>query len=135
MRIPDGISPMLGYRTWCVLASDSGPRLMSGIKGFDVWEPGVPLRARCAHAGGVHRSPSWTCTCGIYASKRPDGRRPYGWVAGEIAMWGRVIEHASGYRAEFARPHALLHGGLGVDVPRVAAIYDVPVVDIEAVAS
>ena len=135
MRVPDGISPVRAYRTWCVLATDSGPRLMSGIKGFDMWEPGAPLRARCSHARDAHRSPSWTCTCGIYASKRPDARRPYGWVAGEVAMWGRVIEHAHGYRAEFARPSALLPRGLGVDVPRLATIYDLPVVDLEAAAS
>ncbi len=29
-------------------------------------------------------------------------------MGGSVLLWGRVIRHAYGYRAEYARPHRLL---------------------------
>jgi hypothetical protein len=57
-----------------------------------------------------HRSPEPGCTCGIHAAVDParlarSGRATA--VVGRVAMWGRVIEHARGYRAEFAYPSRL----------------------------
>jgi hypothetical protein len=57
-----------------------------------------------------HRSPEPGCTCGIHAIKDParlarSGRSAA--VVGRVAMWGRVIEHTKGYRAEFAYPSRL----------------------------
>jgi hypothetical protein len=57
-----------------------------------------------------HRSPEPGCTCGIHAAVDParlarSGRATA--VVGRVAMWGRVIEHAKGYRAEFAYPSRL----------------------------
>ena len=46
-------------------------------------------------------------SCGIYAMKSRDDldpNRESDVVIGTVALWGRVIEHAKGYRAKFAYP-------------------------------
>ena len=56
--------------------------------------------------------PSDGCSCGLYAARRlRDLRRVVGpmtslpvAVVGSVAMWGRVVEHSAGYRAELAYP-------------------------------
>lgn len=42
---------------------------------------------------------------------------------GEIWMWGRIVEHEHGYRAEFAYPRRLIGGGRRIK--KVAARYEV----------
>lgn len=65
------------------------------------WFPGVPLQTNevYSHAGGIH------------AFKTIEqAKNEYGWwgfgkrrvVLGSISMWGEVIEHTGGYRAEYA---------------------------------
>ena len=67
-------------------------------------------RGRSAHFS--HGTPEFGCTCGIYASKNLDHLRStrywqYGSVHGEIWLWGSVVEHQHGYRAQFAYPKKL----------------------------
>ena len=70
------------------------------------WQPGESLQACCPHRW-------WECTCGIYAHKTREqavstARRRLGTVViGEVELWGRVVEHELGYRAQYARPSAL----------------------------
>jgi DNA-binding CsgD family transcriptional regulator len=59
-----------------------------------------------------HQAPNATCTCGIYAVKSLDqlrdldcGRRG---ISGEVHLWGTVIEHQTGWRAQFAYPKSLV---------------------------
>jgi hypothetical protein len=61
----------------------------------------------------MRASPHARADDGIYASKlRPEIRWPpsarASWplVVGRVALWGVVIEHEKGYRAENARIHA-----------------------------
>lgn len=54
-------------------------------------------------------SPGNDCSCGIYAVKSFrlvfDYVVEHPWyVFGKVALWGKVIEHEKGYRAEFAYP-------------------------------
>lgn len=100
MSVPDRIAPILAWRSWGL--TDHG-RLFSPISGRE-WYPGRPFRAFCR--GRAHRAPDRSCECGVYATKRaPDV--PLSAVAGPVYLWGRVIEHELGYRAEFAYPHEL----------------------------
>ena len=74
------------------------------------WEPRKPLEARCP--SGEHDAPRGECSCGIYshkswASALDQAQYVAGAVIGEVRLWGRVIEHEHGYRAQFARPTAL----------------------------
>ena len=59
-----------------------------------------------------HDAPQFNCTCGIYATKNLDHLRrsqywQYGSIHGEVFIWGSVVEHEQGFRAEFAYPKTL----------------------------
>jgi hypothetical protein len=71
-----------------------------------MWQPwpASTLTARCPH--GCERAPTWSCTCGIYATTdRPTAG--FGDMVGVVELTGRVIEHDRGYRAEHARIRTL----------------------------
>jgi len=115
MRAPDYISPIVGYRVW--RWSATGLRSLNGVP----WIPGQALTARCSlrkawvpgrtiHA--AHDAPQPDCRCGVYASKslghlRRTGYWEYGVVHGEVCLWGTVVEHEHGWRAQFACPKTL----------------------------
>ena len=52
--------------------------------------------------------PQANCTCGVYAVKTLDHFRSAGYerfgIHGEVYLWGKVVEHELGYRAQFAYP-------------------------------
>ena len=51
--------------------------------------------------------PAIHCQCGIYATNDLNEATSYGEILGRVAMWGHVIEHSGGYRAQFAYPQSL----------------------------
>ena len=59
------------------------------------------------------RIPGRSCSCGVYAASTPEGLARAGvltesvGVVGVIAMWGTVIEHDRGARAQLAYPARL----------------------------
>ena len=69
--------------------------------------------AKCG-AGNAHDAqsvPQTTCTCGVYAAKDSEhlcdmGYQRYG-ICGEVYLWGRLVEHELGWRAQFAYPKTL----------------------------
>lgn len=108
MRVPDFISPIVGWRVW--QWDSAGLKSLNG----EPWQPGKPLQAGCRdHAPGhSHDAPEFDCSCGIYAAKTLDHLRRtqfwhFGTVRGEVGLWGSVVQHEAGYRAEFAYPKTL----------------------------
>ena len=111
MSTPDYISPIVGYRVWTW--NTLGLRSLSGT----LWRPGQPQVARCRAStvvgrskanDDVHDAPHEGCTCGLYAAKtlhhfRSAGYDRYG-IHGEVYLWGTVVEHEPGFRAQFAYP-------------------------------
>ena len=111
MSIPDYISPIVGYRVWTW--NTMGLKSLCGER----WHPDQSLAARCRAStvvgrgkatDDVHDAPHENCTCGIYAVKtlhhfRSAGYERYG-IHGEVYLWGTVVEHELGYRAQFAYP-------------------------------
>jgi hypothetical protein len=110
--------PILGWRAWRLRRTESGLRIVPTTP-RSAWEPRVAIHATCSGShtreymvhnpelAKFHRSPEPGCTCGIHALKDParlarSGRTAA--VVGRVAMWGRVIEHTKGHRAEFAYP-------------------------------
>jgi hypothetical protein len=117
MTVPDYISPVVGYRVWQWDAA--GLQSLNG----ELWFARQPLSAVCRadRSGSIsglskatHDSgelPYFNCTCGVYAARTIEhlhkcGYRKFG-VHGEVYLWGRVVEHERGWRAQFAYPKAL----------------------------
>jgi hypothetical protein len=114
MTVPDYISPVVGFRVWQWDAT--GLRSLNGEK----WVAHQPLSAVCradttGSVAGLSRAthspdqlPCLKCSCGIYAAKTTEHLRQCGYkkfgVHGEVYLWGIVVEHERGWRAEFAYP-------------------------------
>jgi hypothetical protein len=59
-----------------------------------------------------HQAPQINCSCGIYAAKSAEqlarlGLRLHG-IRGEVHLWGTIVEHSLGWRAQFAYPKSLV---------------------------
>ena len=101
---------IIGERGW----SFAHPHFLTGLNSSQVYLPKQKMEALClAHNElGEHLAPDHRCHCGIYARKisskeeyRDSGYWFGDWdVTGQVALWGRVIEHRDGYRAQFAYP-------------------------------
>jgi len=115
------IEPVLGWRVWRLHVVDGEPTLAPTTPRPD-WPLREPIRASCTGSHTrlymvfnpelerFHRSPVLGCTCGVHAAKDPRrlARGVHGaGVIGRVAMWGRVIEHSRGWRAELAYPWQL----------------------------
>ena len=105
MNVPDYVSPIIGHRVW--LWDGSKPMSING----ELWQPSQPLVAKCKR-GSPHQPPHIDCSCGVYAAKTTEqltalGLRPYG-ICGEVYLWGTIIEHRFGWRAQFAYPKSFL---------------------------
>lgn len=107
-------TPLVGWRFWKI--GWSGGRIL--LRSFTLkkwpgeevfWPLGEALRAQCYHF--AHEAPNPTCTCGIYATRTVENLLEYGFthgdIIGQVSLWGKIVEHAWGYRAEFAYPRAL----------------------------
>jgi hypothetical protein len=123
------IGPLRAYRYW-YMKWHAGQPVLQSLYTSTVWPSEGPLRATCEKPwsltawirktlckGGedVHSTPSLCCGCGIYALMHLDGseRRELFveggiHVCGVVLLWGRVIQHTHGFRAEYARPIKLL---------------------------
>jgi hypothetical protein len=141
--------PTTGYRIWRLLPFQDleGPpsvRLCSagtmGVPKF--WPVREPVVAVCSKFKTTHAAPWPTHECGVWAlpsleaaEKRIEGfatsdnfRDSLGWAVGEVALWGRVIEHENGFRAQYAYPVALTVTSRREHTARVVALaYGIPV--------
>ncbi len=102
--IPDYIAPIVGCRIWNLHAN--GLRSLNGV----AWLPGSPFTATCRR--DHHEAPVYGCSCGIYAAKdyRHLGQMVQfkGYPHGEVYLWGKIVVHRHGYRAQFAYPKNLV---------------------------
>lgn len=102
--------PVHAWRVWTLAGSSDGSRvrLLPLFGERRPWPARGPARASCARRRR-HQVPGLDCTCGLYATHGHDALRrsrdPA--VLGTVAMWGRVVEHAAGFRAEYAYPQRL----------------------------
>jgi hypothetical protein len=137
MTAPLVVGPLYGYRWWRVEWQGKDPVLRS-LYFATPWPAQDPLRAACETKAGplstwvrrllgqepaTHPAPTWACRCGIYGLARLElddaietspqicqhglfGRSVQ--VFGTLLLWGRVVQHEQGYRAEYAQPLKLL---------------------------
>jgi hypothetical protein len=104
------LEPLIAWRAWALTGRRDGTGLLlRPVAGRSrPWKPREITSAACK-AARFHPAPSVDCTCGLHAAHDPDtlrrARTPA--VLGRVALWGKVIEHEYGYRAEFAYPQSL----------------------------
>lgn len=93
-----------GYRALRVRARDGA---FLTINGRDLAE-GPEHPAFCDHAlkgyneRSDHEAPEWDCSCGYYALQTLRRDALERWSA-DVELWGRVIEHEWGWRAQYQR--------------------------------
>ena len=105
--------PIVAWRAWGLgLGPDGRPELRPVIYSGESWPARTSARATCPpHGRPGHLAPERECTCGLYAVDGLDriptitGRDVT--VIGSVALWGRVLEHDAGYRAELGYPQRL----------------------------
>lgn len=96
----------------------AGDYLLCSIGVSGTWSTGV---MKASHAGmssisvSGHPVPGENCTCGLWATKKPRIPLDYATsslsghiVIGVVGLWGRIVPHELGYRAQYARPYALV---------------------------
>lgn len=96
--------PIIAWRAW---GTDSTGLLRPTAVGMafrDTWatRDATARCLRCLYLFGT--PPGVNCGCGLYACKTEDGIRgnPHR-IWGQVALYGKVIEHEHGYRAQHAR--------------------------------
>lgn len=122
--------PVLAYRAWRTV----GERLLSCTCGC-VWQPRRRMTATCNQLVSHTGVPAWDCRCGFYAYKSEEALAGSTYVRmgheatvrGRVALWGRVVDHELGYRAEHAYPQFLYLNGDAFDdvIRRLAECYAV----------
>lgn len=124
-EIPDYFEALTGYRMWACHRNG----LLVGQVHCYAWPPYKPLEAVCGRVSEEHlqkgeyvEGPLLDCDCGVHALKTLElaeqrvidyeyGHSMYMQrssapfvVWGELKLWGKVIEHEVGYRAQYAYP-------------------------------
>ena len=109
--VPLSVEPVLGWRVWRLERRDDCLTLLAVMRS-DEWPAREAARARC-HAHPGTPAPSGSCSCGLYAATSPEALAASQVftaatsVVGAVAMWGTVVEHARGARAEISYPARL----------------------------
>lgn len=97
------------------------------------------VAAMQAYYGEGKLEHGWVASCGLYGYKTPlmawhalgtsDEWDESRIVFGEVRLWGRVLEHERGFRAEYAYPGAL--AALSPVAEELADVYGVPVAALQ----
>ena len=95
------VGEIIAWRAWNI----RGDQLFSVVAAGKPWSPTEPMQGDPAAGYGVHayKGPHGPVLDSYVTSSSPEL-----WVIGEVALWGDIIEHEDGYRAEFARVHSLV---------------------------
>jgi hypothetical protein len=108
--VEHGVEPVIAWRAWALSGRRDGTGLLlRPVAGRSrPWKPLEASEAACK-AARFHAAPNVDCTCGLHGAHSPEilrkAKTPA--VIGRVALWGRVIEHEHGYRAQFAYPQRL----------------------------
>lgn len=105
LNVPDAIGVVTGYRWWNYHRVEKGgvvKTLWATSRNFE-WSLDGVTEAHCGSC--VKYVPKMNHTCGLYSIK--DARflpqHRYGKIAGRVELWGKIVEHSTGWRAQYAR--------------------------------
>lgn len=121
-----GTVPLTAWRVWRVLPyreldGRRTHRLCAiGTYGTPkVWEPLRASVAVCSGYASTHAAPWPRHQCGLWALPTLEQAEEAltkwmgfpgfvsGWAIGRVSLWGRIVEHERGWRAQYAYPYAL----------------------------
>jgi hypothetical protein len=121
-RSAPALGELIGHRAWTV----KGRNLLCSISADTAWFPGQPMHDKVGHGQKI----SDHGTAGIWAFKDPYmlANEFYTHVTtkgvfGTVWLWGTVIEHEHGYRAQYAAIRSLDHAAPHVDLEILRAAY------------
>lgn len=86
---------IIAHRCWRLVEGD---RLFSIYMSKREWFPNVPMIGNVSDGVGVH---AFKNRYDLYAYAGEIGYEIL--IAGTVAMWGEIVEHERGYRAEYAK--------------------------------
>ena len=125
-----------GLRTWRVAVVDGAERLTGPYQETPWPDEGLPLEAACDEDPS-HEAPAAGCGCGAHGwhPRRATARKVLGYrglVPGVVEAWGAVEVHRDGFRAQWARPYALvlLPGRYAKQIRRLAAAHCADVIEV-----
>lgn len=129
--IPDHIGVRKAWRLFYVIY----PGLLLSYNKYEVYVPLEKAVARCRAHRRNHEevSPQTNCTCGFWGLKTL-GRlnevikiqaTSAEMVLVKVNMWGKIIEHAHGYRSQFMYPETIYT--LGVKGMSALNSYNIPI--------
>lgn len=101
---------LVAWRAWTLARSADGSLALRPVfRDGECWPPATPARARCQDSTDRrHAAPHPGCGCGLYAVADPGFLPVKGLsVIGAVSLWGDVVEHRRGFRAEFGYPYSL----------------------------
>jgi len=105
---------IVGWRVWGVSTLDPTSARPASAKTLilvstfmdNVWEPGKVMTSCCGGTmlrHGIHAF----ATAAEAINYMAEGRKPVRHVFGEVSLWGRVVAHEHGYRAQCAYPRRI----------------------------
>jgi hypothetical protein len=110
LSIDTASEPIVAWRAWALTGHRDGTGLLLRpvAKRARTWRPRQVVEASC-RTSRWHDAPDPACTCGLHGTHGLEVLRKTKCpaVLGRVALWGRVVEHEHGYRAQFAYPQRL----------------------------
>lgn len=101
------------WRVWRITGENDGKReLVSAAYGEHRWPGGKPLeeakpvpdRGQVGIHGFKESSNAWNVYGKLRSTNNPNSSAIFVTVLGKVALWGTVIEHEIGYRAQYGYP-------------------------------
>lgn len=121
-RTAPAVGELIGHRAWTV----QGGNLLLSISAKSAWFPGQAMLDKIGHGQEIDDHN----TAGIWAFKDPYDLANEFWsmlrdgsVFGTVWLWGTVIEHERGYRAQYAAIRSLERASPGIDIEVLRAAY------------
>lgn len=95
------------WRAWRVYY-DGGQLCLQSTGMETLWVPGVPMSTMRGYRWGLQEG------AGVHAFKtKAEVMRKFppkfGFIVGEVELWGEIVEHDNGYRAEYGAVKTLTH--------------------------
>jgi hypothetical protein len=116
------VGELIGHRIWKV----EGGNLLRSYSSGSAWFPGQPMHDKISKGQEIDDHNQ----SGVWAFKNPYdlageflGEIRNGAVVGTCWLWGTVIEHERGYRAQFASIRSLEHAGKDTNLEVLRAAY------------